>query len=114
MLAIGLIFHLFSEKTTKPAILLIPLVLGISAVILLLSIPSLQARGAPGQQQSIIMVNTLQDDEVLNGNCTLREAITAANINYMVDKCQAGSTLTDTINFSVAGTISLTGSLPYI
>ncbi len=51
------------------------------------------------------------DDLTVNGNCTLREAITAANTNAAVDSCRAGSAgndlivlLTGTYNLSVAGT----------
>ncbi len=53
-----------------------------------------------------ITVNTLVDDFTDNGNCTLLEAITAANINSAVDTCAAGSAGLDTIEFSVSGTIT--------
>ena len=40
---------------------------------------------------AVISVNTFDDDNSLNGNCTLREAILAANIDRAVDGCLAGS-----------------------
>lgn len=41
--------------------------------------------------QSTINVNSTADDLIVNGNCTLREAIRAANTNAPVDQCPAGS-----------------------
>ncbi|MCI0521964.1 MAG: CSLREA domain-containing protein [Chloroflexi bacterium] len=38
-----------------------------------------------------IYVDAAQDDTLVNGNCTLREAIIAANSDAPVDACQAGS-----------------------
>ncbi len=61
---------------------------------------------------SIITVTTLVDGLATPGNCSLREAITAANNNAATDACPAGNdALTDTIIFDVSGTISLTGQL---
>jgi len=63
----------------------------------------------------IITVTTLNDEQNVNGLCSLREAITNADSNS-----QAGSTDcapgcgTDTINFSVSGTITLSSGLPNI
>jgi CSLREA domain-containing protein len=65
-------------------------------------------------------VNSTAD--VANGSdglCTLREAITAANTNAAsgatAGECPAGSSSgSDTINFSVTGTINLTAALPTI
>src|SRR5271155_2620379 len=45
------------------------------------------------------------------GICALRDAITAANTHVAVDGCAAG---TDTISFSVSGTITLKSALPAI
>jgi CSLREA domain-containing protein len=42
-------------------------------------------------QASTITVNTTDDDIDINGNCTLREAIRAANLDTAVDACPAGS-----------------------
>jgi len=60
-----------------------------------------------------IVVNTLVDEDVNNGTCSLREAITAANTNAAYRGCSAGSG-TDTITFSVNGIINLTGMLPIV
>ncbi len=50
------------------------------------------------------------DDYLANGNCTLREAIQAANTNVAVDQCPAGSAnQIDTINL-LAGTYSIAQS----
>jgi CSLREA domain-containing protein len=38
-----------------------------------------------------IKVSTTADDDEINGNCTLREAIIAANADAAVDRCPAGS-----------------------
>jgi CSLREA domain-containing protein len=43
------------------------------------------------QTQPTIYVKGMQDDVLTNGNCTLREAILAANSDTPVDACQAGS-----------------------
>lgn len=69
---------------------------------------------------STITVNSLADAaNGTDGLCTLREAITAANTNTasgaVAGECAAGSSSgSDTINFSVTGTINLTGALPDI
>ena len=36
-------------------------------------------------------MTTTSDDKAVNGNCTLREAIIAANTKTAVDACPAGS-----------------------
>ena len=38
-----------------------------------------------------IIVDTSADDYIKNGNCTLREAIIAANLDTVVDQCVGGS-----------------------
>lgn len=55
----------------------------------------------------ITSVNTFLDDNTVNGNCTLREAIRAANENVSVDACPAGNPGLDVIVLS-AGTYTLT------
>ncbi len=61
-----------------------------------------------------IWVDTIVDDiDYSNGSCTLREAIKSANTNSSWDNCEVGSG-TDTIYFSVTGTISLIEALPTI
>ncbi len=61
-----------------------------------------------------ITVNTLDDELNSDGDCSLREAITAANTNVAVDACPAGIPGADTIFFGVTGIITLTSSLPNI
>ncbi len=53
-----------------------------------------------------ITVTTLADDFTDNGNCTLVEAVAAANLNSARDSCAAGSIGLDRIEFSVSGTIT--------
>ena len=52
-----------------------------------------------------ITVNTTADDDATNGNCTLREAILAANTNAPVDACAAGlpAPNQDLIDFDLGG-----------
>lgn len=62
--------------------------------------------------EGAILVTTLQDDLNTDGDCSLREAIQAANTNTPVDACTAGDAIiTDTITFDVAGTITVTSQL---
>ncbi len=72
--------------------------------------------GKPSSQQvseiqANIRVNTLDDELNTDGDCSLREAIQAANTNAPVDACGSGEVLTDTITFDVAGIITLTDDL---
>ena len=59
-----------------------------------------------------IIVNTTADPGSARV-CALRDAITAANTQVAVNGCAAG-TGTDTITFSVSGTITLSSALPAI
>ncbi len=59
-------------------------------------------------------VNTLADNTTDNTDCTLREAISAANNSAANDDCGAASAGDDTITFSVSGTIFLQSTLPNI
>lgn len=61
-----------------------------------------------------IMVDTLVDDDIQNGNCTLREAILSANSSLAQDSCTIGSSGADTISITPLGTIELTANLPEI
>ena len=63
--------------------------------------------GQPGAAAAaaVITVTTTADDLLSNGNCSLREAIQAANTDKAVDACQAGSG-TDSISLP-AGTYTL-------
>jgi CSLREA domain-containing protein len=54
-----------------------------------------------------IQVTTTEDNIVTDGLCTLREAIQAAKTDSPVDSCQAGNSISDTITFSITGTITL-------
>ena len=58
-------------------------------------------------QAATIDVNTTDDELNSDGDCSLREAIRAANTNTAVDACPAGSTGDDIINIP-AGTYTLT------
>jgi uncharacterized protein (TIGR03437 family) len=72
-----------------------------------------QFQAATARSFSVITVNTTADDNAVNGNCTLREAITAANTNSRVDGCVAGVPGADTIEFGIGSgtpTINVTGS----
>ena len=60
-----------------------------------------------------ITVNSVADPNPGTTLCVLRDAITAANSKAAVNGCGAGSG-TDTINFSVSGTIDLGSTLPAI
>jgi CSLREA domain-containing protein len=73
----------------------------------------------PVTPASTITVNSTSDAaNDTDGLCTLREAITAANNNLasgaVPGECAAGGGGSDTINFSVTGTIVLTSRLPTI
>jgi CSLREA domain-containing protein len=65
----------------------------------------------PGQANAATFtVNTIADELNADGDCSLREAIEAANTNAAADACAAGDAAptVDVINFSVIGTITLT------
>ena len=68
----------------------------------------------PGQTlvaATTITVTTTDDDTIVNGNCTLREAIIAANTDTAVDNCPAGMSGADTINLAAGVyTIGTTGN----
>ena len=61
--------------------------------------------------QANLAVNTLEDELNNDGDCSLREAIQAANTNTPVDACGSGEVLTDTITFDLAGIITVTSQL---
>ena len=61
---------------------------------------------------SAIVVTTLDDELNGDGDCSLREAITAANTNVAVGACASGVPGADAITFSVTGTIALGSRLP--
>jgi len=71
---------------------------------------------APPAYAATITVDTLDDELNSDGDCSLREAITATNTNAAVDACAPGQAAptVDLIDFSVTGTITLTNTLPFI
>jgi CSLREA domain-containing protein len=54
-------------------------------------------------QAATITVNTDADDQTVNGNCTLREAIRSAREDLPFDACASGVAGADTINFNIPG-----------
>src|SRR5437660_8133824 len=60
-----------------------------------------------------ITVNTTVDEDNTGTNCSLREAIVAANTDAAFGGCTAGSG-DDIITFTVTGTITLSGALPSV
>lgn len=59
-----------------------------------------------------IIVNTADDENGTGPNCSLREAITAANSNAPYGGCVAGQTGYDKIGFAAPYSIALTAGLP--
>jgi CSLREA domain-containing protein len=58
--------------------------------------------GLPAAAGTTIFVNTASDESITNGDCSLKEAIRAANSNAAVDACAAGKARArDAINFSL-------------
>lgn len=91
-----------------------PLVLVVLAALAASLIMMAVVLASPAQAASLT-VTTSADEPNTDGNCSLREAIEAANTNAAVDGCAAGSdTALDTIVFSVGqeATISLGSELP--
>lgn len=80
----------------------------VTATVLLL--PLCLPRAAPAAQ---ITVDTLQDIDVTDGFCSLREAILAANSDTAHRECPAGSGA-DEIEIALPGTIHLNADLPQI
>jgi CSLREA domain-containing protein len=48
-------------------------------------------QAAPVASAATISVTTTEDDLAIDGNCSLREALQAANLDRVVDACRAGS-----------------------
>lgn len=77
-------------------------------VLLMLLGAGIQPFSATAAPNADIVVDSLADEMENDGNCTLREAVEAANTNTAVDACPAGSLIQqDTIIFSIDGTILL-------
>lgn len=60
----------------------------LGAIIVLMGVMLATAQGEPAQ--ATITVTTQVDEINSNGQCSLREAIRAANTNAAVDSCTAG------------------------
>lgn len=88
-------------------------VLSVGIMLALLFMLPVAVRGAPpADAQTSIVVDTLDDEEYGDGDCSLREAIRAANSNIPVDACPGGSGVaTDTITFAEGGKIILNDQL---
>ena len=82
---------------------------GVAAVLLALTISA---------SANTITVTGTGDGFATDGQCTLAEAISAANNNIVVNECAAGSPGLDTIAFNIGGggaqTINVVSSLPFI
>jgi CSLREA domain-containing protein len=76
----------------------------------LVNAPTTSAQPNPGVEAALI-VNELADELNDDGDCSLREAIQAANTNTAADACGSGDVLSDSITFAVIGTINLTEQL---
>ncbi len=59
-----------------------------------------------------ILVTTLADADAVDGDCSLREAILAANADASYNECAAGTGPSDRILLTLPGTILLTSNLP--
>src|SRR5687767_8158680 len=85
----------------------------VRAVVLVTVLVLIDANAGPAPygpqptQAANITVNSLGDEFLANGNCTLREAISSANFNLAFDACTAGTIGADTITIAVPGTITM-------
>src|SRR5215213_484702 len=77
----------------------------------LLAVALLLAAAAPASAATIT-VDSTEDPPVTNGNCSLREAVTAANDGVAVDGCAAGVATDEGADTIVvpAGTYTLAGA----
>jgi CSLREA domain-containing protein len=66
------------------------------------------------KQDHIIHVTTIEDELNADGDCSLREAVEAANLDVNVDACSAGENITDVIHFDVDGVFLLDEKLEII
>lgn len=83
--------------------------------ILILAMPGAGSASQPQSPTAEIIVNTLDDVSSTDGFCSLREAITAANLNTSYNDCPGGDSRgTDLILFNVNGIIYLGSPLPSI
>jgi CSLREA domain-containing protein len=89
--------------------LLLPVLFTLAGLAVIFCLPArrLQPAQAAYAPDAGIVVNTLEDELNSDGDCSFREAVTAANTNAAVDGCPAGEVLTDTITFSVDGIFTI-------
>lgn len=90
-------------NTHKILNLFIAFIVALSLVI----IPTHHARAG-----AALLVDTLSDSDSIDGYCSLREALLAANSDADHNECVSASYGDDTITFSVSGAIVLTSALP--
>jgi CSLREA domain-containing protein len=91
----------------KTGRLITPLVLSLTALISLWFLFHLEAVEAQALEGvAVINVDTTADDNVVNGNCTLREAVISANTGATTDVCDPGGPQTEI--YVPAGTYALT------
>lgn len=103
-----------TETPTITALGLVALLVALVALLAWREHPASAQGTAPG---TTITVNTASDESNSDGDCSLREAIKAANTNAPVDACAAGKARArDAINFSLGqgATIVLDKRLPAI
>ena len=118
--------HIVTRTSYIEALTALLAAVGVAALVLVM-MASAGARPAQAQDTTdtttgtargtTIKVNTIEDESTDGGNCSLREAIEAADTNQAVDKCKAGSaTGEDSIRFSLGkeATIVLGSTLPRI
>ena len=108
----------YLAKLCRPLVPVLALGLFFSASVIISSAGGpAPARKPAALALAAITVNSTSDAAANDGQCTLREAITAANTDSpsgaAAGECGAGAG-TDTITISVTGTINLTGALPEI
>ena len=70
----------------------------------------LAARSVPIARAATITVSVTADDNTVNGNCTLREAIIASNTDTAVDACPAGNGA-DTISLPAGNYVLTLGGM---
>src|SRR3954466_13605851 len=86
----------------------------ISTAVLLVLAFGLSASAVQVAHAAGIVVNTLSDADATDGQCSLREAIIAANTNADYHECTSAAYGVEAIAFNVSGTITLASSLPNI
>ena len=96
-----------TRKTPMIKSIRMMLLTGLAATIALVTLLNWPLIAQAGTTATIIVVNTTDDEISPNGNCTLREAIQAANTHSVVDACTAGRADNTVIDLP-AGTYTLT------